>query len=314
VKRLDTLGFGGGEAKFINDKGQVAGNVYDRVVVLPYDRDGLRAESVDRFDGFMETSRQHAFIHDNGVTKDLGTLGGTSSYVQALNNRGDVLGASSLAGDRHGHAFLYTEGRMAEFGNADQDSSASLLNDRGTVAGQIGRDAFVYQDGEIHVLDELGTGGSYVTQLNQHDMVAGTVFNARGTQAFLYKDGETQLIPVLPGLDGERVTTHVLAMNELGDVVGMSFGERYEDLQIFVYQDGEVINVSDMASLLGERPNDRLFFRSIDDQRRILASDGLSTFLLTPVAAVPEPSSMAFMLMGLAALMSLSAWRARRGM
>jgi probable HAF family extracellular repeat protein len=40
---------------------------------------------------------------------DLGTLGGTLGYPNTLNNRGQVVGQSNLAGDGVSHPFLWDE-------------------------------------------------------------------------------------------------------------------------------------------------------------------------------------------------------------
>ncbi len=37
----------------------------------------------------------HAFLWENGVMTDLGTLGGRASYALALNERGHIVGYSS---------------------------------------------------------------------------------------------------------------------------------------------------------------------------------------------------------------------------
>lgn len=47
---------------------------------------------------------------------DLGTLGGSSSSAFGINDTGQVVGSSAIAGDAVQHAFLYSNGSMADLG------------------------------------------------------------------------------------------------------------------------------------------------------------------------------------------------------
>ena len=71
---------------------------------------------------------------------DLGTLGGSNSYAQALNDRGQVVGFSNLAGDPWSyHAFSWTSGDgMIDLGTLGGGSSiAYAVNDLGQVVGTL---------------------------------------------------------------------------------------------------------------------------------------------------------------------------------
>jgi probable HAF family extracellular repeat protein len=43
---------------------------------------------------------QHPYLWENGKMTDLGSLGGTLTFGQCANNRGDVIGESTLPGNR----------------------------------------------------------------------------------------------------------------------------------------------------------------------------------------------------------------------
>ena len=68
--------------------------------------------------------------------EDLGTLGGSRSYASAINDSGQVVGSSNLAGDQNNRAFLYKDGKMTDLGTLGGTSSeAKGINISGQVVG-----------------------------------------------------------------------------------------------------------------------------------------------------------------------------------
>ena len=69
------------------------------------------------------------------TVKDLGTLGGSRSDAQAINDSGEIVGGSETpSGDNH--AFLYSGGRMRDLGTLGGSSSyASGINNSGQIVG-----------------------------------------------------------------------------------------------------------------------------------------------------------------------------------
>ena len=147
-----------------------------------------------------------AAILSNGVVTDLGNLGGTSSYAQAINSAGLTVGASYIPyvnGATIEHAFLYNGTKMIDLGtlaNSLQgvNSYATDINDLGQIVGtsqtSINTDpshAFLYGNG---VMTDMGTLPTYTnsqtTAINNHGQILGfcTSFSG-GSRAFIYSGG-----------------------------------------------------------------------------------------------------------------------------
>jgi probable HAF family extracellular repeat protein len=126
IKELPT--YGGdpdGFAIAINDHGQVAGasGVCSTFNVI----NGLYLSPV------------HALLWDHGKVTDLGSLGGSfGNQAHGMNNRGQVVGTSDLAGDAVFHGFVWSQSTgMQDIPPVPGDtySVALAINDPGVVAG-----------------------------------------------------------------------------------------------------------------------------------------------------------------------------------
>ena len=114
-----------GFAIAINDHGQVAGasGVCSTFNVI----NGLYFSPV------------HALLWDHGNVINLGSLGGSfGNQAHGMNNRGEVVGASDLAGDSVFHGFVWSQSTgMRDISPVEGDkySVALAINDRGVVSG-----------------------------------------------------------------------------------------------------------------------------------------------------------------------------------
>jgi probable HAF family extracellular repeat protein len=80
--------------------------------------------------------RTHAFIFRDGVVQDLGTLGGRFASGFAINDRGEVAGHSTIAGESALHAFVYRDGALQDLGSLGGFFTvANSINNRGVVVG-----------------------------------------------------------------------------------------------------------------------------------------------------------------------------------
>jgi probable HAF family extracellular repeat protein len=137
-----------GAALAVNDYGQVAGGT------------GICGQGPGIDPVFV-----HAVLWENNSPTDLGSLGGAfNNAAWAINNRGQIVGASDLPGDNTGHAFLWQSGVMTDLGTLPGDfaSIASSINDRGDVVGQScdadgNCRAFLWQDGMMTDLNTLAS-------------------------------------------------------------------------------------------------------------------------------------------------------------
>jgi probable HAF family extracellular repeat protein len=194
MQDLGTLGGPDALALSVNERGQVAGISFTSAT--PNATTGMPT--------------QEPFLWEHGRMISLGTFGGTVGGPGAegsimINNRGQIIGTSMLAGDQFTHPFVWENG---------------VLTDLGTLGGHNGYPLWINTAGEIVGEADLSDIANQLGQFPHH--------------AFLWRNG------VMTDLGTLGSTSHAEAINARGQVVGRSrLGSEISVLQhAFLWEDG----------------------------------------------------------------------------
>jgi probable HAF family extracellular repeat protein len=158
----------------------------------------------------------HALLWQAGTATDLGTLGGTGhgNGIEAinLNNKGQVVGNSDLAGDTNFHGFLWTSATgMQDLGTlpGDANSLAIGINDAGDLVGvsldaKFNPRAFFWRNGVMTDLNSLAPADSPLF------LITGCSINSRGQIIGIGVDSAGAFhgylaTPVIGEADGESI-------------------------------------------------------------------------------------------------------------
>jgi probable HAF family extracellular repeat protein len=198
----------------------------------------------------------HTWLWKDGQLSELVDPGGFGSWASALNESGQLAGGFNYCQDDPdlgyycvSHALRFGNAGMTDLGTLGGPSSdASLINDRGQIAGGSETSdgkwrAFLWENGTMTDLGSLGCGYSVALVLNERGQVAGqSCTSADESYAFLWEKGTMTSLGALGG-----PLSYPEAMNNHGQVVGTLETASY-DSHAFLWENG---TMTDLGTLPG---------------------------------------------------------------
>jgi probable HAF family extracellular repeat protein len=177
----------------VNERGQVSGWSYTNAISNPV----------------TGIPTQDPYLWTNGHMQDLGTLGGTMGSPSGLNDQGEVVGQSNLAGDQTYHPFLWDGHALHDLGTLGGNyGAATWITDAGavvgwtTTSGDQATRAVLWQHGTMTDLGvPPGESDSAANDINARGQIVGnaaTCDNSGCTpHTFLWQQGTMQDLQTL---------------------------------------------------------------------------------------------------------------------
>jgi probable HAF family extracellular repeat protein len=200
---------------------------------------------------------------------DLGTLGGTFSMANSINELGQVVGVSYLPGDSQYRAFMWDGTMHALASPTDGNSFASGINDYGTIVGAYNTSnvypipggylsgdfdgatatAFIYRHGTMSPLGNIGGPNSTAMDVNNSERVVGygdvTPAGGLGARHAFYYDGVTM---VDLGTFGTAASNSAAqGVNNAGQVVGRAYTAANANYKAFIYSGGTMVDIGTLG-------------------------------------------------------------------
>jgi len=212
MRDIGTLGGPDAVSTTLNASGQITGQSYTNV-------------TANAATGVPTTD---PFLWQRGHMLDLGTLGGTYGLANWLNDAGEVVGQSNLAGDQTAHPFLWKDGKMTDLGTLGGPYGfADWVSEHGDVAGAAQTasqafHAFLWRHGTMTNLRP--TGGApwaFAEGVNDSGQVVGHDSDTQGQElaAVLWAGGHGYDLNTLIAPSRLHLVT-AYYIDDHGDIVG----------------------------------------------------------------------------------------------
>jgi probable HAF family extracellular repeat protein len=292
VTNLGTLPGGyESQANDINDLGQVSG----------FASNG----TPDPYSLFGWGTQARSFIWQDGVMRDIGTLGGPDAVSTTLNARGQITGQSYTTSTANPTTsiptldpFLWQNGHMRDLGTLGGTIGfASWLNNAGDIAGVsdlAGDQAyhpFLWNGTKMIDLGTLGGANGFANWVNDAGDVAGSADIPDGTHhGFLWESGHMRDLPPVdnaPCSNGNAVSNRDEVVGNIGDCHGA-------ELAAVLWTDGHAY---DLNTLIAPSALHLTNADYINDRGEIVANGVLPNgdqrvVLLIPNTSAPLPAAV----------------------
>jgi probable HAF family extracellular repeat protein len=243
--------FGGNEsiAIYLNDAGEVIG-IADTDVTDP-------------FSIFGTGKQDHTFLWEDGMMRDIGTLGGPDAVPSAIceNSRKDFIAGQSYTsfipnpntGAPEIAPFVWDRGVMTNlggfggtFGTAQCANNGGQVIGQSNLAGDTEQHAFLWQDGNMHDLGTLGGTFSLASWLTRSGVILGgaTTANDEFFHAAIWNKRAVKDLGTLPGYDCSFAT----GRNSRGQIIGQSFDCVTALQHATLWEDGVTIDLNTLVS------------------------------------------------------------------
>jgi probable HAF family extracellular repeat protein len=218
MQDLGTLGTGtNAEATAINERGQIIGDSY-----------------TSSAPGVCYGVTTGGFLWDRAQGMvDVGGLGGTCTLPTDLNNRSQVVGVSTVAGDAYQRAFLWEHGSLRDLGGSlgGHNAGAIAISEKGEAVGfaRLAGEATFHATLWRHVgeITDLGTVGndpcSFAQGVNDKEQVVGNsspsdCVNFDTSRGFLWEHGSIADLNTLIPPNSPLYIIYAYTINHRGEI------------------------------------------------------------------------------------------------
>lgn len=254
-------------------------------------------------DGYLLTDNPHpinATLWSNNTTTTLSSLGGNQSIANDINDNDQIVGWSKTSQSLQ-VATVWDNGNANALSTPGQaNSEAFAINNNGIIVGQIGGggtafdvQAVSWTNKTLTYLDTIGHSQAF--DINDSNQIVGwSQHFGSGQYATLWENGNATDLSIAGGY-----ASWAYGINNHGAIVGSYItGDTFKEYAV-LWENGNAVN---LASLLVNGTGISLYTADDINNQGWIIANGINSngerrsFLLTPV---PEPSSLALLLVGL---------------